>query len=122
MSLNRYDDAVPVFEQALKLARQQNVPVMVDNLGDYELEARLRTGSYPEAMAFASQLLREKVQNQQHVGDEIKKELDRLVQSGRPADIAAARDLVNQAMKLDPPLQDPYRERVQNAVPEQAGH
>jgi hypothetical protein len=95
---------------------------MVDQLGEYELEARLRTGNYVEAMAYASELLREKVQNQQHVGDAIKKEIDRLVQTGRPDNIAAARDLVNQAMKLDPPLQDPYRSQVQNAVPAQAGH
>jgi HEAT repeat protein len=119
MSLDRFNDAVPVFEQALKLTRQ---PVMVDQLGEYELEARLRTGNYVEAMAYASELLREKVQNQQHVGDAIKKEIDRLVQTGRPDNIAAARDLVNQAMKLDPPLQDPYRSQVQNAVPAQAGH
>jgi tetratricopeptide (TPR) repeat protein len=125
MSLNRYDDAVQAFDQALKIARRKNVPVLVDALDQLELDARLRgsaeSGNYAEATAFAAELLREKVDNQERVGSAIKNEVERLVQSGRPADIAAARELVNQAMRMDPPLQDPYRDRVQNAVPPQSG-
>jgi tetratricopeptide (TPR) repeat protein len=122
MSLNRFDDAVQAFDQALKIARDKKVAVQVEQLEEYEMEARLRTGNYAEAIAFASLLLREKVGNQPLVGRAIKNEADRLVQHGTPADLTAARDLINQAMHMDPPLQDPYRERVQNAVPAQAGH
>jgi HEAT repeat protein len=116
VTLDRFDEAVAAFKQSLDIARNLNNLAEIDTRSERELDALLRTGNYAQAIDFAQSMLKDD-KNQPRVRNAIKAEAERLIQTGHPADIAAARDLVNRALHMTPSLRLELKESLEATLP-----
>ena len=122
MDLKRPDEAADQYRQALDFwsgqgRNQPGAGATLDGLvGDMQ-DALLKTGNYDSATAFAAQQLTVNPAYQRIVGPKIKNEASRLKETGDNAD---ALKLINAALKMSPPLDQRYRDDLQETA-NQAG-
>jgi HEAT repeat protein len=92
--------AAEAFRQALEYKKKQPlVPaIVVEGLMRELMRALLLSKQYPEAIAFASEAIRESPNNRQEMGSAIKQEADRLRNAG---DLDGALKLIEEARKME---------------------
>jgi HEAT repeat protein len=105
----RYDLAVASLGKALKYweGAQPPQPSTVARLVQELERSLLRSGQYREAVQFGGQEIARDPVNQDFIGPEILNVLQDLMDKGKNGDAAAykaARDLINEALKMNPPL------------------
>jgi HEAT repeat protein len=108
----RPDEAADNFQLALNYWRgegkdQGGADTMLDGLVGQTVDALLAAKKYPEAAAFAAKQIAVSPQYQQTVGSRLKNEADRLRLAG---DTAAATLLIDNALKMSPPLGSKYQD------------
>jgi HEAT repeat protein len=108
--LNDAKSAVPYLRAALQYWRTRPGPpnaMVTEALVNSLMEALLTSGEYADARVFASEVITESRQNQETVGPKIRAEAERLRDAG---DLQSALALLNEAEKINPPLDPLYRD------------
>jgi HEAT repeat protein len=103
--------AIKNLSEALKYWRDSgngNESVLNGVVGDL-LTDKLKAGLYADATQFAAEQIKALPANQEIVGPPIMNEADRLRRTGNPADKAAAKTLISEALKMNPPLRENTR-------------
>ncbi len=107
-ALKQYGDAAASFKAALEL--YNNTPgAMRDLLETNYMKSLLQGGKYADAVAFAADRIRADQTEQSTMGPILVHYIDELLASGRTEDVAAARQLLDLARKMSPPLGDKYQ-------------
>ena len=120
MTLGKQSDAIASFSEAatyFKLAldywnQHQARAIVMAQLVEQYLSALLRSRQYPEAARFGEQLIGEDPNNQQTVGPGIRAETERLLKDAKDSDLANARLLIAEALKMKPPLAPRYADEL----------
>lgn len=115
--LQRYSDAADSFRLALDHWRTEKNDVGVEGLLGQWLDAMLRARRFRTALADTAEFIRQDIaadatnrQKMQTLGTQIRKATERLKGEGRPADLQAALQLIEESRRLDPPLPESYQE------------
>jgi HEAT repeat protein len=116
--LNKFDEAADYFNRALEDRRKlPNSPSsVIDGLISNRIKALLRAGQYPTAREFAAKEVAENAQAQRLIGPPIRDEVMRLKESGRVVDLRAAQQLLDEAQKINPPMELYTRDFVEQAA------
>jgi len=119
MKLGQPDNAARYFGQALDYWLSQNGPNEVtENLVSQEMTALLKSRQYADAAQFAEKMISASPQQQQTMGALIVQEADALRDSAaanpNSTDRADAQRLIDEAMKMKPPLDGSYLDELRN--------
>jgi HEAT repeat protein len=116
MARQEWGDAAASFGAAMKiydgLANMQNQQAMVQSLiADY-MHVLLNDGRYAEAVGVAADRIRRDPSEQSNVGPIIAAKVEELGPTGTSPNLAAARQLIDLASKMSPPLDGKYLDRL----------
>ena len=115
LQLNQPADAVPYLRQALAYWEGTHAePLTMVNLVREMMRALLESGQGREAVRFGEQEIRRDRANQEEVGPAIRNAVEILLQKADPASYRDAALLLQDALNMSPPLDERYREQLQN--------
>lgn len=106
----RPDQAAKFFDQALRYWLGRNSqPLVTQQLMKEEVEALLKAKQYADAARFAEEMTKANRINEPVVAAPLANEAESMMQA---RDAKGVQSLVSEAMKINPPLSEPYRGRL----------
>jgi tetratricopeptide (TPR) repeat protein len=109
-TLQQWDQAAASFRNAIQYWQgQKNQARIIAQLTTQYLTALLRAGSYPEAAQYAAARNAADPQEQRSVSFLMRDEVDRLRKAG---DGKAAKALIEEIVKMDPPLPETWLQQI----------
>ena len=112
--LKDMESAVTYYKLALDYYLGQNARgLQLESVINAYQRALLESGKYADAIAFTQQMLAQDPTRQQ-LASAIRAYADSLVQSGKPEDLRKAADLIEQALKMQPPLASQYVSQLED--------
>jgi tetratricopeptide (TPR) repeat protein len=116
-NLGRPGEAVPHLRDALDYFRRNDVgPDVTSRLVTQLVKAMLQDRQYTQLASVVEELIApgttQAAMYQSEIGPRIRNEAERLLLSKDPSDLEHAADLIDAALKMNPPLASLYREQL----------